>query len=176
MRAGPTRRGMLAAAASGSLLLAGCKGLAALGPVPGIGSDVRTLDRAVFDEELMVATYKAAITSMAAAGPGVNAGKKAVALVSGVLAEHERHLTALRARLVLPQRLATATPSPSPTAPSLPAGQAAMFAALATAERHASARLLRELVDAPAPLAQLMASIGASEASHALLLTKGRHA
>ena len=169
MRSEPTRRMMLAMTASGTLALAGCKGIAALGPVPGIGPGVRALDRAIRGEELIIASYQAAITALAGkAGPS--------AIASGVLAEHQRHLSALRSRLVLPPRLATASPAPSPVPPALPPGAHRVLAALAGAERAASARLLNELLLAPPPLAQLMASIAASEAAHAVILAQARGA
>src|SRR5260221_463283 len=53
----PSRRLVLAAAAAGSLTLAGCTGIRALGPVPKPGADVVALERAIAAEELMVARY-----------------------------------------------------------------------------------------------------------------------
>lgn len=170
MKPDPSRRRMLAAAASGSLLLAGCKGIAALGPVPHVGADVVALDHAIAAEELMVARYAEALSAVAGGG-------HLAAVLSAVHAEHQRHLAALRSRLVLPRRLATAPPKPSPTAPALPAGRHAMLAALTTAEKAAARRLRTQLAGVPAPLAQLMASIGAAEAAHVVLLAQaGRHA
>ena len=167
MGSDPARRALLAAAASGTLALAGCKGIAALGPVPKIGPGVRTLDHAIRGEELMVASYEAAVTAVASsAGDG--------AVVARVLAEHRQHLAALRSRLVLPPRLATASPAPSPVPAELPAGPRQVLAALAAAERAATVRLLDQLLAAPPPLAQLLASIAASEAAHAVILTRGR--
>jgi hypothetical protein len=46
-----------------------------------------------------------------------------------------------------------------------------VLAALRAAERHASARLLDQLAAAPPSLAQLLASISASEATHAAILS-----
>ena len=165
MRTEPTRRAVVAAA--GALLLAGCKGIAVLGPLPKPGADVITLDHAIADEEVMIASYRAALAGLAG-------DAHAAAVVGGMLAEHERHLAALRARLVLPPRLATARPRPSPTPPALPSGRRQVVAALADAERAASIRLAGQLLAVPPPLAQLMASIGASEAAHAVILEQAR--
>jgi hypothetical protein len=171
----PSRRLVLAAAAAGSLTLAGCKGIAALGPVPKPGRDVVTLEHAIAAEELMVARYRSAVTALAAAGaPGsaAEAGKsaRAKAEVEGILTEHQAHLAELGSRLVLPQRLATAKPRPSPAPPPPPTGRHAILASLAAAETTASDRLIGQLADAPPALAQLMASIAASEAAHVVLL------
>jgi len=91
-----------------------------------------------------------------------------------VLAEHREHLAQLRARLVLPPRLATASPRPGPTPPPTPAGRHRILAELAAAEAVASDRLVGKLPDVPPALAQLMASIAASEAAHVVLLGYGR--
>lgn len=162
---------LAAAAAAGSLTLAGCKGITALGPVPRPGRDVVTLEHAIAAEELMVARYQAAVTALTAA-PGSASSKtaSAKAAVTAILAEHEAHLAQLRSRLVLPPRFRTAKPKPSPAPPPLPAGRHAILAELTSAESAASDRLIGWLTDAPAALAQLMASIAASEAAHVVVL------
>jgi hypothetical protein len=86
-----------------------------------------------------------------------------------VAAEHAAHLRQLRSRLILPPRPAGAR-ARHPL-PALPAAEPALLAALAVAEQEASARLLRQLLEAPPALAQLMASIAASEAVHAVVLS-----
>lgn len=166
----PTRRMLLAAAGSGTLLLAGCKGIAALGPLPTLAPDVRTLDEAIRAEELMVATYEAALSALGA-GPG--AGRLTPVLAT-VLADHRAHLAQLRKRLVLPPRLATARPRQSLPPPALPAGRGRIVGSLLAAEREAAARLARQLLDVPPALAQLMASIGASEAAHVVVIAAAR--
>ena len=165
--AGPSRRTLLAGAAAGSFALAGCKGITALGPVPKPGREVVMLEHAIAAEELMVARYRAAVTALTGAS-----GKTASArvAVTAILAEHEAHLAQLRLRLVLPPRLKTASPKPSPTPPPLPSGRHAILAGLAAAETGASDRLTDRLAAAPASLAQLMASIAASEAAHVVIL------
>jgi hypothetical protein len=49
-----------------------------------------------------------------------------------------------------------------------------MLTELATAEAAASNRLIGQLARVPPELAQLMASIAASEAGHVVLLRRGR--
>lgn len=171
MTAEPTRRLMLAAAAAGSLALAGCKGITVLGPLPKPSADVVTLEHAIAAEELMVAKYRSALAALT-----VSAGKpdRAGAAVAAILAEHQAHLAQLRARLVLPPRLATASPRPSPAPPPPPSGRHHILAELAAAETAASDRLIRQLADVPPALAQLMASIGAAEAAHVVILGRGR--
>ncbi len=117
----------------------------------------------------MVASYRAA-----QAMPGN--GARTASLVSLLLAEHTAHLAVLRSRLVLPPRLATASPEPSPTPPALPAQRGAALTALAQAEQAAVTRLTSQLLTVPPPLAQLMASIAASEAAHVVLLDQARAA
>lgn len=177
MTAEPTRRVVLAAAAAGSLTLAGCKGISVLGPLPRPRADVVTLRHAIAAEELMIARYQSAQDTLTASGgkasPG-QAGAGARTLVADLLAEHQAHLIQLRARLVLPPRLATASPRPSPTPPPVPGGQHRILTELATAEAAASDRLIGQLPHVPPELAQLMASIAASEAVHAVLLRRGR--
>lgn len=167
MVAEPTRRVLLAAAAAGSLGLAGCKGIAALGRLPKPSHDVVTLEHAIAAEELMVATYRAAAEQLSASGNGQRLG----AVVASIQAEHQAHLIRLRARLVLPPRLArtkfrAGRPSPLPT------DSHGMIGALVSDERAAAARLTSQLLDAPPALAQLMASIAASEAAHSVYLRR----
>jgi hypothetical protein len=165
----PTRRVMLAAVAAGSLALAGCKGIAALGPVPKPSLDVVTLEHAIAAEKLMVASYLTAAEQLAAAGSADSESQRLSAAVAAIHAEHRAHLTRLRARLVLPPRLAKTkfrAGRPSP----LPADTQGIISALVADERAAAARLTRQLLDAPPALAQLMASIAASEAAHVVYL------
>jgi hypothetical protein len=163
--ADPTRRVVLTAAAGAAAvpLLAGCKGIGALGPLPKTAADVVTLDHAISAEELMVAQYQAALRAM-------TGRPKTETLFGTLLTEHQAHLDLLRSRLILPPRLATASPAPSPVPPAAPAGRTALIAELAAAEHAASARLTRQLLDVPPALAQLMASIAASEAAHVVAL------
>jgi hypothetical protein len=167
----PTRRLILAVAAAGSLGLAGCKGIAALGPLPKPSSGVATLEHAIAAEELLVATYRTAAERLASTGSAGVKGQRLSAAVTAIQAEHQAHLTRLRARLVLPPRLANTkfrAGRPSP----MPADSQGIVDALAADERAAAARLTSELLNAPPALAQLMASIAASEAAHVIYLRR----
>ena len=177
MRAEPTRRLVLAVAGAGSLALAGCKGITLLGSRPKLGAGVVALEHAIAAEELMIGRYRLALAALSSAlhtTGKTKAGASDRAVVAGVLAEHREHLAQLRARLVLPPRLATATPRPSPTPPTAPSVRHRILAELATAEAAASDRLIRQLPAVPPALAQLMASIAASEAAHVVQLGYSR--
>ncbi|MFB7165364.1 hypothetical protein ACFVDQ_08335 [Streptomyces sp. NPDC057684] len=65
---------------------------------------------------------------------------------------------------------APASPSPSPSAS--PASEKDTVSALAKAEREIADRRAAALVEAPAELARLLASVAAAGAGHAYLLTK----
>jgi len=156
---------MFAAIAAGSLLLAGCKGLEALGQPPRPTADVGILDRAIAAEQQLVGTYHAALSALAGQA-------RATGIASQVLAEHQAHLVRLRSRLILPPGLTPATPRHRLGPPTLPTEATRLLAVLVSAENAAATRLLEQLRTAPPALAQLMASIGASEAGHAALLIR----
>lgn len=166
--AGPSRRSLLVA--SGAvlpLLLTGCKGMQALGTPPPPPRDIRVLRATITAEELMVATYAAALTRLSAS-PASSATSLQSA-VRAVQVEHSAHLSQLRSRLIDPAG------EPSPPArrsPALVAGSSAgsVISALEQAEQAASDRLLGQLSGLPPALAQLFASIAASEATHVPLL------
>ncbi len=164
--AAPPRRVVLAAAAAGSVLLAGCKGLAALGPAPKTGADVATLTEAIAAEEMLIARYDAALAALAGQ-------QRITRLLTPILAEHRAHLDRLRTRLIQPAA-APASPSPSatPTPAPPPGGRRQILADLAAAERAAAGRLTEQLVAMPPATAQLMASISASEAAHVVVLSQ----
>jgi hypothetical protein len=155
-----SRRVVLAASAAAIPLLASaCRGTQVLGTPPPPGPDVRLLRSAISAERLLITTYRAAI-------PHASADATASAVLAALLAEHEQHLAQLDSRLVVPPGSAdSAAPRTAPAA-SIPAGLPATLAALADAEQAASQRLATQLLDVPASLAQLLASISASEATH----------
>jgi hypothetical protein len=66
----------------------------------------------------------------------------------------------------------SASPSPSPSPSASPASEKDTVRALAEAERQLADRRAAALVDAPAELARLLASVAAAGAGHAYLLTK----
>jgi hypothetical protein len=174
---GPTRRAVLAAsaatvsAATVPLLLSACRGVQALGVPPAPAPDIRLLRSAITAERLLVAKYRAA-TGPAGAG-------QSLPVLSGLLAEHEQHLAQLSSRLVEPGQSPQASPAASGPGTVvegqgglLPSAAAfdATIAALAADEQAAATRLSTWLLAVPASLAQLMASISASEATHVPVL------
>jgi hypothetical protein len=161
-----TRRGALAAAALVLPLLASaCKGLSALGTPPRPLPDVAVARQAIASERELIARYTAVLAAMPALA----------APLHPLLAEHAAHLSRLRGRLSVPGAPAGHPPRPGRPATSSPAvvppSRAAALAWLRAAEDDASASLLRHLPVVSPSFAQLLASIAASEATHALLLS-----
>lgn len=148
---------MAASAAALPLLAVGCKGVAALGPPPKPSAEVVMLRSAIVAEAAMVARYTAAVSRY-----GGDRGGQALATV---LAQHQQHLSQLRARL---------TGRPADTARAAKAAgqqlagtsRAGAFTLLEHAEQAASDWLLSQLRLCSPSLAQLMASICAAEAGH----------
>ena len=163
MRADLRRRSVLAAAVmTVPLVAAGCKGVGALGTPPEPGADVAVLRGAIGTEQALIARYRSAM-----------AGSPALSGTLGpLLAQHREHLARLTSMLIEPAGHG-ASPDTTPSAAGTAAtgsGPAATLAALEAAEAGAARSLDSRLILAPPTLAQLMASIAASEASHALLL------
>lgn len=160
MAAGPSRRALLAASAAAvPLLVSACRGVQVIGTPPPPAPDVRMLRSAISAERSLIAQYRAAI-------PHVSADAPASALLAGLLAEHEQHLAQLSSRLIVPAGSADSAAPRSQAPPSIPAATPSALTALAAAERAASQRLTDQLLTAPPSLAQLLASISASEATH----------
>ncbi len=163
MRADLRRRSVLAAAImTVPLAAAGCKGVGALGTPPEPEPDVAMLRGAIGTEQALIARYRSAM----AGSPGL------AGTLSPLLAQHREHLARLTSMLIEPPgRSASPQATPSPASTAAPgSGPAATLAALEAAESDAARSLGGRLALAPPALAQLMASIAASEASHALLL------
>lgn len=157
-----------AAALPALLATAGCRSSDAFaGPDPlagrpALSPDVITLQEVITAERAMIALYQAA----------VNGGTRQARTLEGPLAQHRQHLSRLQARLVLPSGSGSVSPSPSPS-PSLSRGPApgrVTIAQLHAAERASATDLVRRLVSVPPALAQLFASIAASDATHAVAL------
>ena len=171
MPADQTRRAVLAATAASLPLLAlsGCKGVGALATPPRPAPDVAVLKAAIAAEEVMIARYDAVITRSA----------RLAGSLRPLRAEHQSHLVQLRSRLIVPPGSAAASPSPSPSRSGraaavpgpVPAGTAAAISYLQAAERHAASTLLHQLIAVSPSLAQLMASVAASEATHVAALS-----
>lgn len=116
----------------------------------------------------MVARYEAALARSAT----WSRTARTRPLLEAVLADHQAHLAQLRSRLIVPRGSAYQRRKHQPEAPSLPGLPREILAALAGAESDAAASLLHDVVAVPAALAQLLASIGAAEAAHVVLLTR----
>jgi hypothetical protein len=159
----PSRRAVLAATglAAAGVPLAACRGVQSLGTPPPPPRDIRVLRTAITSEQALIAGCSAALAPLSASGQPGAAG---LAAVRSVQAEHAAHLALLRSRLVEPPSYKPRTaPAPAPTPP---AGSASALHALEQAEQAASDRLIGQLSGLPPALAQLLASIAASEATH----------
>jgi Ferritin-like domain len=124
------------------------------------------LRAAISAEELMVARYAAAVSSLDASLPPrpTRADTASLTAIREVQAQHADHLAALKSRLVEPSG-SSPSPSPSPSV-RVTGSLRAVLSMLEQAEETASARLLSQLDGLPGSLAQLFASIAASEATH----------
>jgi hypothetical protein len=165
----PTRRVMLAAAAMLPLAaVSGCDGVDVLDAPPSPAPDVTVLREAIAAEQLLITWYTAVLRDARDAGGSPAA---LTAVLEPLLAEHRAHLAQLRSRLVVPAGSA-ATPSPTRRAatPAGPGPGSAGVAFLRDAEQAAAAAMLDRLRTAPGSLAQLYASISASEATHVSVL------
>jgi hypothetical protein len=177
-----SRRALLTASAAAlPLLVSACRGIQVLGTPPPPPADVRTLQSAIAAEAAMIARYAAALRQLAAGSTpeGSPIDVAAYASARAVQAEHVAHLAQLKSRLVEP---AGARRSPHPPALNPTASPAATGATgargvlgeLELAEQAASDRLIAELGGLPPSLAQLFASISASEATHVEYLRAAR--
>jgi hypothetical protein len=176
--ADPTRRAVIAAAASLSLVaVTGCSGVDVLATPPSQAPEVGLLREAITSEQLMVTWYSEVLRSLGNAGAASGSPASLTAALEPLLAEHRAHLTQLRSRLIVPP----GSPSPSPSyrapgAPVVPTATAAAVAFLRSAEQAAATAMLDRLPGASPSLAQLFASISASEATHVPALTDAARA
>jgi hypothetical protein len=167
----PRRRVLVASAAALPLLLgtAGCRSSDAFtGPDPlagrpPLGRDVLTLQAVIAAEENMIDLYRLAISD--------DTGTSRARMLRPLLAQHEQHLVQLKARLIVPPG-SSASPSPSSGArtSSSPRAGTVSTARLRAAERASAADLVQRLATVPPALAQLFASIAASDATHVTAL------
>ena len=164
---------LVASAAALPLLLgvAGCRssdvfaGPDPLAGRPPLGRDVLTLQAVIAAEENMIDLYRTAIGG----GSGIPATQART--LRPLLGQHEQHLVQLKARLIVPPG-ASASPSPSRggTVSSAPRAGTISTARLRAAERASAADLVQRLATMPPALAQLFASIAASDATHVTAL------
>jgi hypothetical protein len=182
----PRRRLLIASATALPLLLvtSGCRsadlfaGPDPLGGRPPLAHDTVVLEAAITAETGLIARYQSVISAHGASA-GLNAGESA--LLADLLAQHQGHLARLRGRLIVPagtspapaapspeaKATATATPAPSPGATAKPHP----MSALRDAEQESADSLVRQLAGTGPALAQLFASIAASDATHAAALS-----
>ncbi|HTU73514.1 MAG TPA: hypothetical protein VMG38_08345 [Trebonia sp.] len=156
------RRQVLAASTTTLPLFLGLAGCAGhpnpLSGPPPLSPDVRTLMTAVTAEDNLVYLYTKTIASYSSLGTGL----------SPLLAEHQAHLAALRARIIEPPGKSL-RPRPS-SRPAIGASMAEAVARLRAAEQAAVTAQLGRLPAASPSEAQLYASIAASEATHVTIL------
>jgi hypothetical protein len=141
------------------LALSACKGPAVLSAPPTVSPGTQVLLRAVTAEQNLIWLYDHSV----AAYPGL------AAALAPVRAEHRAHLAELRARVVEPP--GKRVPDTVTAKPALAATQAAALAQLRAAEQAAVGTLMGRLSGASPSLAQLYASIAASEATHVSVLS-----
>ena len=175
---------MLAASAAAVPVLlatAGCRSSDAFaGPDPLAGRptlspDVVALQAVIATEQAMITLYQGAVASHLALStarsttrPSTGPSTGRAGVLEELLAQHRQHLEQLQARLVLPAG------SPSPQASSSTSPGAApvrvTIARLRAVESASATDLVRRLVSMPPALAQLFASIAASDATHVVAL------
>ena len=173
----PRRRILLASATTLPLLLAtaGCRSSDVFtGPDPLAGRPrpapgVVTLQAVITAEEDLISLYRAALAGDTPAARS--------AAVKSLLTQHEQHLAQLRARLIQPPGTASAQASPRPSASRSPSARATSpapvrvtIARLRAAERASATGLVQRLATVEPALAQLFASIAASDATHVTAL------
>ncbi len=185
----PRRRILVASATALSMLLAtaGCRssdlfaGPDPLAGRPPLAPDVVTLQAVIAAEENLVSLYRAALDGRSP----VPAGRPAL---TALLTQHEQHLAQLRTRLVQPPGTAggsasetagTASAQASPRSSARTSGGAGAtgaasghvtIARLRAAEHASATRLVQRLATVEPALAQLFASIAASDATHVTAL------
>jgi hypothetical protein len=169
---------LLASAAALPLLLgtAGCRSSDAFaGPDPlagrpPLGHDVLTLQAVIAAEENMIDLYRMAIS-----GDSRPSQARTLRALRALLAQHEQHLVRLKARLIVPPGPRGSggngfPPGAGGSGGSSPRVSTVTTSRLRAAERASAADLVRRLATVPPSLAQLLASIAASDATHVTVL------
>ncbi|MFE0138241.1 hypothetical protein ACFWY6_42865 [Streptomyces sp. NPDC059037] len=166
-RSGPRRRSLLtgAAGAAGAVLLSGCSDSTSTQDAderPSAAGRLRA--RGARDSGELLGRYDAVL----AAHPAL------AARLEPLRAEVKRHQAAFaEGQTAPPSPSASASAPPSPTpSPSVPGDEKAAVRDLAKAERELAGQRASALLDAPAELARLLASVAAAGAAHAYLLTE----
>ena len=173
----PRRRILLASATTLPLLLAtaGCRssdvfaGPDPLAGRPPLGHDVLTLQTVIAAEENLIHLYQGAINGDS--GTATREPQQARSrMLRPLLAQHEQHLAQLRARLIEPPGRTDQTTGPAASAAGSPGPARVTTAQLRAAERASAGGLVQRLATVEPALAQLFASIAASDATHATAL------
>jgi hypothetical protein len=173
----PRRRILLASATTLPLLLAtaGCRssdvfaGPDPLAGPPPLGHDVLTLQTVIAAEETLIHLYRGALNGDS--GTATREPQQARSrMLRPLLAQHEQHLAQLRARLIEPPGRTDQTTGPAASAAGSPGPARVTTAQLRAAERASAAGLVQRLATVEPALAQLFASIAASDATHATAL------
>lgn len=173
---------MLAASAAAVPVLlatAGCRSSDAFaGPDPLAGRptlspDVVALQAVIAAEQAMITLYQSAVashlaTALSTTGPTTGPATGRAGVLEGLLAQHRQHLGQLQARLVLPAGSPSAQASSSASPGEAPVR--VTIARLRAAESASATDLVKRLVSMPPALAQLFASIAASDATHVVAL------
>jgi hypothetical protein len=141
------------------LALSACKGPAVLSGPPPVSNQTQMLLHAVTAEQNLIWIYNKAITTYSGLAP----------TLAPLRAEHEAHLAELRGRVIEPP--GKQVPDAVTSRPALGATQRAAVSQLRAAEQAAVATLMGRLPGASPSLAQLYASIAASEATHVSVLS-----
>jgi hypothetical protein len=140
------------------LALSACRGTAVLGAPPTVSPQTQTLLHAVTAEQNLIWIYNKAIAAYSGLAP----------TLAPLRVEHEAHLAELCSRVIEPP--GKQLPDTVTARPALGATRAAALAQLRAAEQAAVKTLMSRLSGASPSLAQLYASIAASEATHVSLL------
>ena len=138
--------------------LSACAGPNPLAGPPPLSSEVRALLQAVTAEQNLIWIYKRTLASYSALAPDLRT----------LLAEHQAHLTQLRSRIIEPP--GKTIPGTVTRKPAVAGTPGAALTQLSTAEQAVSTAQLRRLAGASPAVAQLYASIAASEATHVTAL------
>lgn len=163
-RSGPRRRSLLtgAAGAAGVALLSGCSDSHSTDERPSAAARLRA--HAARDSGELLGRYDAVL----AAHPSL------ADRLDPLRAEVKRHEKAFAEGSAPPSPSDSPSPSASPPrGPNVPQDEKDAVRELAEAERELAKRRGSALLDAPAELARLLASVSAAGAAHAYLLTEG---
>jgi hypothetical protein len=156
-------RRQLLAASPGTLplflALSACKGPAVLSPPPSVSPQTQALLHAVTAELNLIWIYNKAMATYSGLAPAL----------APLRAEHEAHAAQLRGRVIEPP--GKHAPDTVTERPALGSTRAAALLQLRAAEQAAVKALIGRLNGASPSLAQLYASIAASESTHVNVLS-----